>query len=44
MNRVPLRPLAKILDARGKGVNPGYIEKNNIDERYITSSERNRKR
>ena len=44
MNRVPLRPLAKILDARGKGVNPGYIEKNNIDERYITSSDRNRKR
>ena len=44
MNRVPLRPLAKILDARRKGVNPSYIEKNNIDERYITSSERSRKR
>ena len=44
MNRVPLRPLAKILDARRKGFNPSEIEKHNINERYLSVIDLNRKR
>lgn len=34
MTRIPLRPLARILDARAKGENPDVIEKHNIALRH----------
>ena len=34
MIRTPLRPLARILDARAKGENPDVIEKENIALRH----------
>lgn len=34
MTRIPLRPLARILDARAKGENPDTIEKQNIALRH----------
>ncbi|QFU09289.1 Peptidoglycan synthase FtsI [Rhodobacteraceae bacterium THAF1] len=33
MTRIPLRPLARILDARGKGENPDRIERENLRQR-----------
>ncbi|WP_241525719.1 hypothetical protein [Pseudophaeobacter leonis] len=34
MIRTPLRPLARILDARAKGETPDAIEKENIRQRH----------
>ncbi|MDA5094048.1 penicillin-binding protein 2 [Aliiroseovarius sp. KMU-50] len=34
MNRIPLRPLARILDARAKGENPDQIERENLHDRH----------
>ncbi|GKY87128.1 peptidoglycan D,D-transpeptidase FtsI family protein [Sinisalibacter aestuarii] len=34
MTRVPLRPLARILDARAKGENPDLIERENLARRH----------
>lgn len=34
MTRVPLRPLARILDARAKGENPDTIERENLRQRH----------
>ncbi|MBT2130877.1 peptidoglycan D,D-transpeptidase FtsI family protein [Aliiroseovarius lamellibrachiae] len=34
MSRTPLRPLARILDARAKGENPDAIERENLNQRH----------
>jgi cell division protein FtsI (penicillin-binding protein 3) len=34
MTRVPLRPLARILDARARGENPDLIERENLSQRH----------
>ncbi len=34
MSRIPLRPLARILDARAKGENPDQIERENLNDRH----------
>ena len=44
MVRIPLRPLAKILTARNSGVNPDDIEKQNVNQRYITYTDLTQKR
>ncbi len=44
MIRTPLRPLARILDARAKGENPGLIEKENIRQRHDDMQDRARAR
>ncbi|HKK86590.1 MAG TPA: penicillin-binding protein 2 [Roseovarius sp.] len=44
MIRTPLRPLARILDARAKGENPDAIERENIRIRHEEMRDRARKR
>lgn len=44
MNRIPLRPLARILDARSKGENPDVIERENIRQRHEEMQDRARAR
>jgi len=44
MVRVPLRPLAQILTARNSGGNPDDIEKQNVNQRYITYTDLTQKR
>lgn len=44
MIRTPLRPLARILDARAKGENPDVIERENIRLRHEEERDRARKR
>jgi cell division protein FtsI (penicillin-binding protein 3) len=44
MIRTPLRPLARILDARSKGENPDAIERENIRIRHEQMRDRARKR
>jgi len=44
MNRIPLRPLARILDARHKGENPDVIERENIRRRNEEMRDRARVR
>ncbi|MGQ0611409.1 MAG: peptidoglycan D,D-transpeptidase FtsI family protein [Paracoccaceae bacterium] len=39
MIRAPLRPLARILDARAKGENPDLIERENLRQRHETMRE-----
>ncbi|WP_432447914.1 peptidoglycan D,D-transpeptidase FtsI family protein [Aliiroseovarius marinus] len=42
MTRVPLRPLARILEAREKGENPDAIERENLHERHNEMRDRAR--
>lgn len=42
MTRVPLRPLARILEAREKGENPDAIERENLRERHSEMRDRAR--
>lgn len=44
MKRTPLRPLARILDARAKGENPDMIEKENLALRHEEMRDRSRAR
>lgn len=44
MTRVPLRPLARILDARAKGENPDAIEHENLRHRHEEIRDRSRLR
>src|SRR6056297_3960160 len=44
MIRTPLRPLARILEARSKGENPDAIERENIRIRHEQMRDRARKR
>ncbi len=44
MTRTPLRPLARILDARAKGENPDAIEKENIRQRHEVMRDNSRQR
>lgn len=44
MTRTPLRPLARILDARAKGENPEWIEKENLRQRHDAMREKARGR
>ena len=44
MIRTPLRPLARILDAREKGENPDVIEKENLAIRHEAMRDRDRVR
>ncbi len=44
MTRTPLRPLARILDARAKGENPKAIERENIRKRHEDMKDRARAR
>ncbi len=44
MIRTPLRPLARILDARSKGENPDAIEKENIRQRHDDMQVKSRQR
>ncbi len=44
MIRTPLRPLARILDARAKGENPDIIEKENIRQRHDEMQVKSRQR
>lgn len=44
MIRTPLRPLARILDARSKGENPDAIERENIRQRHEEMQDRARAR
>ena len=44
MIRVPLRPLAHILAVRSSGGNPDDIEKQNVNQRYITYTDLTQKR
>ncbi|MCI2392995.1 penicillin-binding protein 2 [Aliiroseovarius sediminis] len=44
MTRVPLRPLARILDARAKGENPDAIERENLLHRHDEIRDRSRLR
>ena len=42
MTRIPLRPLARILDARAKGENPELIERENLRQRHDAMREKAR--
>ncbi len=44
MTRTPLRPLARVLDARAKGENPKVIERENIRQRHEDMKDRARAR
>ena len=44
MTRVPLRPLARILDARAKGENPDLIEAENLRRRHEDMADKSRAR
>ncbi|MGR3699486.1 MAG: penicillin-binding protein 2, partial [Roseovarius sp.] len=44
MIRTPLRPLARILDARNRGENPDAIERENIRLRHEEMRDRARRR
>ncbi|UWQ90082.1 penicillin-binding protein 2 [Aliisedimentitalea scapharcae] len=44
MIRTPLRPLARILDARSKGENPDVIERENIRRRHAEMQDKTRQR
>ncbi|WP_164657944.1 penicillin-binding protein 2 [Tropicibacter sp. Alg240-R139] len=44
MSRIPLRPLARILEARSKGENPDVIERENIRQRHEEMQDRARAR
>jgi cell division protein FtsI (penicillin-binding protein 3) len=44
MTRVPLRPLARILDARAKGENPDVIERHNLALRHEAMRDKARSR
>ena len=44
MTRVPLRPLARILDARAKGENPDLIEAENLRQRHEAMADKARAR
>lgn len=44
MTRVPLRPLARILDARARGENPDLIERENLKKRHDEMRDRARLR
>lgn len=44
MTRVPLRPLARILEARAKGENPDLIEAENLRQRHEEMADRTRAR
>lgn len=44
MTRVPLRPLARILDARAKGENPDLIERENLRQRHEEMADKARAR
>ncbi|NIZ11219.1 penicillin-binding protein 2 [Pseudooceanicola sp. HF7] len=44
MTRTPLRPLARILDARSRGVNPDEIEKENLRLRHEEMRDKSRAR
>ncbi len=44
MTRIPLRPLARILQARLKGENPDRIERENLRQRHETMRDRSRTR
>ena len=44
MVRIPLRPLAQILDFRGKGLDPDGIERHNISQRHSSIEDQNRQR
>ena len=44
MTRTPLRPLARILDARARGENPKAIERENIRKRHEDMKDRARAR
>ncbi|MCT8161043.1 peptidoglycan D,D-transpeptidase FtsI family protein [Pseudoruegeria sp. SHC-113] len=44
MTRIPLRPLARILEARAKGENPDAIEKENIRQRHEEMRDKARNR
>ena len=44
MNRIPLRPLARILDARQKGQNPDAIERENLRIRHEQMRDKARQR
>ena len=44
MTRIPLRPLARILDARARGENPKVIERENIRKRHEDMKDRARAR
>jgi cell division protein FtsI (penicillin-binding protein 3) len=44
MIRTPLRPLARILDARSKGENPDVIERENIRRRHAEMQDKARQR
>ena len=44
MIRTPLRPLARVLDARAKGENPDAIERENIRKRHEEMQDKARAR
>ena len=44
MTRVPLRPLARILEARAKGENPDLIERENLRQRHEDMADKARAR
>ncbi len=44
MTRTPLRPLARILDARAKGMNPDAIERENLVRRHEETRDAGRQR
>ena len=44
MTRTPLRPLARILEARARGENPKVIERENIRRRHEEMKDRARAR
>ena len=44
MTRVPLRPLARILEARAKGENPDLIEAENLRQRHEAMADKARAR
>ena len=44
MSRIPLRPLASILNARARGENPDVIERENIRRRHEEMRDRDRQR
>lgn len=44
MTRTPLRPLARILDARAKGENPDAIERENLAQRHEVMRDKSRGR
>ncbi|MFQ3354380.1 MAG: cell division protein FtsI (penicillin-binding protein 3), partial [Paracoccaceae bacterium] len=41
MVRIPLRPLAQILDFRGKGLDPDIVERHNISKRHSSIEDQN---